>query len=173
MKPSRYLLFTTILLAAVLVPVAASQAAGTVKLTAPEQRLLVLINATRTRHHLAAVHVQAALVSAARQHSCEMMHRGYCSHSSANGMRYDQRLARLGYWHRGYAYWSVGEVIGWGKGAAGSALSIYRAWMASHAHRAVILNPAWRDIGIGRADGTFRGASGVTMSTVDFGRRTH
>jgi uncharacterized protein YkwD len=173
MKPSRYLLFTMILLVAALVPASASSAATAVKLNTREHQLLVLINATRARHHLALVHVRAPLVVAARQHSREMIRRDYCSHNSASGASFAVRIARLGYWRSGYSYWSVGEIIGWGKGTSGTPLSIVRAWMKSPMHRAVILNKTWRDVGMGQASGTLCGRHGVLMYTVDFGRRIH
>jgi hypothetical protein len=38
-------------------------------------------------------------------------------------------------------------------------------------HRAVILQRSFRDIGVGRVAGTLGGLDGVSMFTVDFGRR--
>lgn len=170
MKPSRCVLFTLIVLVAVLLPASVSNAT-TVKLTAKEHRLLVLVNAARVAHHLAPVHVRAVLVVAARQHSREMINRDYFSHFSAGGASFASRIARCGYWRGGYSSWSVGEIIGWGMGTSGSPLSIYRAWLRSPMHRAVIFNPRWRDIGIGQASGTLCGRHGVTIYTIDFGRR--
>jgi uncharacterized protein YkwD len=43
--------------------------------------------------------------------------------------------------------------------------------MKSRAHRAVILQRSFRDVGVGAAVGSLRGMSGVRMFTVDFGRR--
>ena len=38
-------------------------------------------------------------------------------------------------------------------------------------HRAAILQRSFRDIGVGRAKGSLRGLTGVSMFTIDFGRR--
>ena len=72
---------------------------------------------------------------------------------------------------QGYRSWSVGEVIGWGTRHAGTAKAIFKAWMNSSGHRAIILNRRWRDVGIGCAQGTFKGIPSTLMYTVDFGRR--
>ncbi len=97
--------------------------------------------------------------------------RDYFSHNSAGGATFAERLRAAGYKRSGYSSWAVGEVIGWGKGTAGTAQAIFKAWMGSSGHRAVILDKRWRDVGIGCAQGSFRGLSGALMYTVDFGRR--
>jgi uncharacterized protein YkwD len=43
--------------------------------------------------------------------------------------------------------------------------------MKSPAHRRVILQRSFRDVGIGAVTGTLCGLSGVRMVTVDFGHR--
>jgi uncharacterized protein YkwD len=43
--------------------------------------------------------------------------------------------------------------------------------MNSRGHKANILDRDLREIGIGVATGTYRGADGVSMYTVDFGAR--
>jgi hypothetical protein len=35
----------------------------------------------------------------------------------------------------------------------------------------VLLSKRWRDIGVGRVRGTFRGQAATTLTTVDFGLR--
>jgi len=139
---------------------------------AVEKAVLSLINRARASHGLAAVRIQRSLDDAAIAHSRQMLSGDYFSHSSAGGITYAERLRRAGYTRTGYGSWAVGEVIGWGKGTAGTASAIVRAWMRSSGHRAVILDRRWRDVGIGCADGTFRGLAGTRMYTVDFGRRT-
>jgi uncharacterized protein YkwD len=139
---------------------------------ANERTVLGLINLARTSRGLAPVHLQTALDRAALAHSRDMLSRDYFSHSAPGGTTFATRLRRAGYGIAGYRSWAVGEIIGWGQGSAGSPRAVFRSWMRSSAHRAVILDRRWRDVGAGCARGTFRGVSGSIMYTVDFGRRT-
>jgi uncharacterized protein YkwD len=138
---------------------------------AVEKAVLELINKARTSRGLHAVRIQTHLDAAAIAHSRQMLSRDYFSHNSASGASFAQRLRSAGYGRAGYRSWAVGEVIAWGKGAAGAAQVIFRGWMNSSSHRAVILDRRWRDVGIGCAEGSYRGLSGTLMYTVDFGRR--
>jgi uncharacterized protein YkwD len=103
-----------------------------------------------------------------------MLRLHYFSHTSASGETYTERIVRYGYSRSGCSSWSAGEVIGWGAGGvAGSAKAVFTAWMRSAAHRAVIFTSRWRDVGIGRALGTYAGIADVRMFTVDLGRRVY
>jgi uncharacterized protein YkwD len=147
---------------------------GTVSLTTPERTLFTLINKARAARGLHRLGLRTTLCRAARNHSLSMLRLSYFSHSSASGETFAQRIVRYGYGRSGCSSWSVGEVIGWGAGsAAGSPRAIFRAWMRSTAHRTVIFTRRWRDVGIGRALGTYAGIAGVRMFTVDFGRRIY
>ncbi len=138
---------------------------------ANERAMLKLINKARTSRGLAPVRLQKALDRAALAHSREMLSRDYIAHTSWKGASLGTRLARAGYSRTGCRSWSVGEVIGWGKGAVGTPRAVFRTWMKSSGHRAVILRARWRDVGIGCAGGSLRNVSGVAMYSVDFGRR--
>ncbi len=48
---------------------------------------------------------------------------------------------------------------------------MFRQFMESRAHRSVILQRSFRDVGVGAAMGSLRGLTGVRMFTIDFGRR--
>ncbi len=141
-------------------------------LTKPERQLLALINKTRARHHLCKLTVATCLQKAATAHSHEMLRRGYFSHSSYNGNSFAQRLIRFGFSPSGYRSWAVGECIAWGAGSRGSPKAIFRAWMHSAPHRAVILCGHFRRAGLGRARGSYKGMSGVVFFTLDCGART-
>lgn len=136
-----------------------------------ERVLLALINRARTRRGLKALVLRAALYRAAKAHSQEMIAADYFSHLSKAGRSPASRAKRAGYGAGGYSSWSVAEVIAWGSGSAGSPARVFRSWMRCSLHRAILLGKRWRDVGIGRAQGTFRGLSGVRMYTVDVGRR--
>ena len=63
------------------------------------------------------------------------------------------RLERVNYIHGGLRRWLYGENIAYGGGNYGTPRAIVRAWMHSPEHRHNILNPAFRQIGIGFARG--------------------
>ena len=48
----------------------------------------------------------------------------------------------------GYSSWSAGENLAWGAPSLSASGTVSR-WMASSGHRANILNPRWRNIGVG------------------------
>ena len=140
--------------------------------TANEASMLQLINHARTQRGLAPLHVHAALGRAALAHSRDMMSSGYFSHSSSGGASCAVRTRRAGYATSGCRSWAVSEVIGWGVSSVGTPQAVFSSWMRSAYHRSVILDRRWRDVGIGCVSGTFRGASGSWMYTVDVGRRS-
>lgn len=147
---------------------------GSVSLTTPERTVLRLINHARAARGLHRLALRTTLYRAAKAHSRSMLRLSYFSHSSASGETFAARILRYGYARSGCSSWSVGEVIGWGAGGtAGSAKAIFRAWMRSTAHRTVVFTKRWRDVGIGRALGTYAGIAGVRTFTVDFGRRVY
>ncbi|MFA4964053.1 MAG: CAP domain-containing protein [Thermoleophilia bacterium] len=169
----RKLIATTLIVMLVSLAVAAAAGpAAAFDRQANERTMLGLINLARTSRGLAPVHLQTALDRAALAHSRDMLSRDYFSHSAPGGTTFATRLRKAGYGIAGYRSWAVGEVIGWGQGSAGSPRAVFRSWMRSSAHRAVILDRRWRDVGVGCARGSFRGVSGSVMYTIDLGRRT-
>jgi uncharacterized protein YkwD len=151
----------------------APASAHAVGMTKPEKQMLALINHVRVQHHLAKLKMVKSLERASRAHSHEMVSRGYFSHSSYNGESFGARLIRFGYTTSGCTRWTVGEDIACGYGPGATVKAIFRAWMHSPAHRAVILTKRFRNVGIGRAKGTVRGISGMVFFTLDCGARTH
>jgi uncharacterized protein YkwD len=68
--------------------------------------------------------------------------------------------------------WWVGENIAWGSGQYSTPAFITNAWMNSPEHRTNILDPQFREIGLGILQGTPRSGpstDGATYTT-DFGR---
>jgi uncharacterized protein YkwD len=135
--------------------------------------ILQQLNQIRRAHHLVPLTLSPNLNAAARQHSRDMVVRGYFAHNSADGSPFWKRIKTF-YPEPRYGTWSVGENLFWASGSvtAGGSMT---AWMASPPHRANILNPAWRQIGIAAvsspdAPGTFADL-GVTVITTDFGVR--
>jgi uncharacterized protein YkwD len=141
---------------AILVPAAGAQARG---LTNPEASLLDTINTVRKSHGLATLRVDFHLVRAARGHSADMMRRQYFAHGSLAG-----RAVAAG--ARGPLF---GEDLAWAQGI--TAWWVVNHWLASPSHRAVLLRPGFRRVGIGYAFGTFIGHGGAGVVTADFAGR--
>jgi uncharacterized protein YkwD len=140
----------------VLVPPAAAQARG---LTSSEASLLNTMNAVRKSNGLPALRVDYHLVRAARGHSADMMRRQYFAHGSVAG-----RALAAG--ARGPVF---GEDLAWASGI--TAQWVVDRWLASPAHRAVLLRPGFRRVGVGYTFGTFIGHGGAGVVTADFAGR--
>jgi uncharacterized protein YkwD len=131
--------------------------------------LLRLVNAARAQHGVAALRPDRQLASAALGHSREMVAARYVAHVSRSGERPSDRIARTG-WMRGRRSWRVGEDLAWGRGPAARPQAIVTAWLASPAHRRVLLRRAYRVIGIGIVRGTpVAGADRGRTYTADLG----
>ena len=160
-----------IVLAAVAVLGVLPVAAHAATLTKPEQQLLAMVNHTRAAHGLHKLVAIGSLERAARAHSRDMVKHDYFSHSSYSGESFSARLIRFGFTTSGCRSWAVGEDIACGYGPGATPKAIFRAWMNSPAHRAVILTQRFRSAGLGRAVGTIKGVSGVVFFTLDCGVR--
>jgi uncharacterized protein YkwD len=158
----------------VVLSIAAPAIAGPSLAAAPTARsVLVAINAVRARHGLRALHTSRQLTAAADEHTLDMDRHGYFRHTSFDGTPFWKRVLQF-YPSAGYRAWGAGENLLWAT-AGISADQAVRLWMASPGHRANILNPRWREIGVSSrsfaaAPGTFHGDD-VTIITTDFGAR--
>jgi uncharacterized protein YkwD len=148
---------------------------GAVSPAAQLQSTLVdQLNVLRVSHGLSRLRVSPALTTAANVHSTSMARKGYFSHNSANGGSFSQRLAYY-YPARSYRSWSVGENLLWGSPGIGAVRAL-KLWLASPPHRANLLNPRWREVGLSAvhstsAPGVYHNAP-ATIVTADFGART-
>jgi len=138
-----------------------------------DSTVLHALNVIRAEHGLAALTLSLQLSAAADQHSRDMIADGYFGHSSPDGSAFWKRIAHY-YTSSSYTFWSVGENLLWSPGQLDASATITN-WMASPLHRANILFPGWRQIGIGSlssedAPGTY-GSQAVTVVTTDFGVR--
>jgi uncharacterized protein YkwD len=165
----------TAALVAVAFPSSAEPARGTTQAARAslESGVLTQLNAIRRLHGLVPLKLSAPLGQSAAQHTREMGDDGYFQHPSADGTAFWKRIAHW-YGSSGYPYWSVGENLLWSSPNV-DALGAMQLWMNSPEHRANILNPSWREIGISAlhftaAPGTYRGLE-VTIITTDFGVR--
>ena len=108
--------------------------------------LLDQVNALRVGRGLSRLRLSSALTAAANAHSAEMARVGYFSHNSANGASFSSRIGQF-YPLRGFHSWTVGENLVWGAPDIG-ALRAFKLWLGSPPHRANLLAPRWREIGI-------------------------
>ena len=138
-----------------------------------ESGLLQQLNAVRADRGLPALRPNARLAAAAEQHSREMADDGYFNHSSVDGTSFSDRIAKwypMGSFHS----WYVGENLLWMSPTVDPSRAV-AMWMRSPAHRANILNPQWRDVGIGAVYSNSAGGAfthlPVTIVTTDFGVR--
>jgi uncharacterized protein YkwD len=129
---------------------------GARSLSTTESSLLSAVNGTRASHGLAPVRIDVRLARVARSHCADMLRGDYFSHGS-----FAARVRSSG--APGPMF---GEDLAWGSSATSQ--SIIAQWLASPAHRAVLLRPGFRRIGIGIATGTFHGYGGATVVTADF-----
>jgi len=156
MSTKRQVLLGFLVVFALLLPATAAQARG---LSSPESSLLSRMNAARKSHGLPALRVDIHLVRAARGHSSDMMRRQYFAHGSVAG-----RAVAAG------AHGPVfGEDLAWATGL--TAQWVVDRWLASPAHRANLLRPGFRRVGIGIAFGTFSGYGDAGVVTADFAGR--
>jgi len=118
------------LVAAAALAVSALVAAPTASASTTESALVTKINAARAAAGLPAVSVSGDLVGAARRHSSAMAGRSTLYHSSLAGI---------------CCFRSLAENVG--VGATTSVVHV--AFMGSSGHRANILNPAMRHVGVG------------------------
>jgi uncharacterized protein YkwD len=113
----------------------------------------------RTSHGLAPLRLDGRLLRAARGHSADMLNRQYFAHGSVAGRA-------LAHGARGPVF---GEDLAWGTSV--TAQWVVDHWLASPGHRAVLLRPGFRRVGIGIAFGTFAGRGGAALVTADFAGR--
>jgi uncharacterized protein YkwD len=135
----------------------------------PWSPLFRAINTVRRAHGLRPVVASPRLHWAARHHSSDMVAHHYFAHTSPYGSTLYRRIVTSGF--RTYGYWQAGETLAWGTGFDATAAGVVRMWMRSPEHRAILLSPVFRFVGIGRAQGVFKGHSHAAVWTADWGHR--
>jgi len=135
----------------------AADAASTTSLTQAESSLLGAMNAARAAHGLQPLRADNRLERAARGHSSYMLRTGTFAHGA-----FATRIRRVGVHAR-----RIGENLAWSSGTAAAARSIVAMWLASPEHRANLLHPGYRLVGVGALHGSFSGMSAL-MVTTDF-----
>jgi uncharacterized protein YkwD len=150
----------------------AAAAPKTISARAAQRAVKCLLNKQRTKRGLHSLHSSRDLKRAAHRHSAYMQRHGCFDHQCPGEGSIDARLRRTGYLTSGLHRWIYGENIAYGTEAYASPRAMVKAWMASSEHRANILNPSFRDIGVGVVwglPGKRHGHGGIY--TTDFGLR--
>jgi uncharacterized protein YkwD len=97
---------------------------------------------------------------------------GGAVNSLAGGGSFIDRIRRTGYL-RHARRWTVGENLAWGTHRSSAPRAITTMWMNSPGHRANILSPSFREVGIGLALGApgANGGSAAPYATEFGGKR--
>lgn len=113
---------------------------------------LCLLNGERAQHGLPRLREQRQLARAGRRYARTMARERFFSHTSPSGASMRDRLRAVGY-ARDDRAWSIGEALAWGVGPRATPAATVDAWLASPPHRRLLLDPGYRDAGIGVARG--------------------
>ena len=119
------------------------------------------MNEARHSYSLAPLRIDPRLQRTARSHSSEMLRTGTFAHGA-----FATRIRRAGVRAR-----RIGENLAWAVGPLAAARSLVNLWLGSPEHRANLLRPGYRTVGVGERIGTFQGYAGATVVTTDFAGR--
>jgi uncharacterized protein YkwD len=132
---------------------------------------LCLLNKRRASGGARKLRANQRLAKAARAHAADMVRRRYFAHTAPGGVSFVDRIMRQDYVSPGQG-WSLGENLAWGSYQLATPKSIVRSWMQSPGHRANILNPKFREIGIGVVNGApAPGTENAATYATSFGTR--
>jgi uncharacterized protein YkwD len=125
-----------------------------------ESEVIRRVNGIRQANGLSNLRSNHDLGDAAESHSRGMIASGQFSHDSADGTRCDVRIRRF------VKARVVGETLAWiaGTPAAQQAARTVELWMNSPPHKATLLTPSFRRIGVSRKGGTMFGRRGVAVT---------
>jgi uncharacterized protein YkwD len=129
-----------------------------------ERKVVKLVNRIRARHGLRRLRASGALARAANDHTGDILRTDVLSHCSSDGTPMATRVRR----YTG-ADW-VGENIAEVTRKGSAARRVVRMWMASPGHRAVLLSPSGRRIGVGKRAGML-GSAKRAVFTADLASR--
>jgi uncharacterized protein YkwD len=133
--------------------------------------ILCLVNRHRAFHHVKPLRLNASLAASARRHSAQMVTDRYFSHGGPNNSSLIRRVGATRYLRHARA-WALGETLAWASASQATPTGLVNLLMASPPHRAILLDPSYRDIGVGVGAGApVAGDSGATL-TLDLGSAT-
>jgi uncharacterized protein YkwD len=133
--------------------------------------VVCLVNHRRQARGISALRANAHLHRAARRHSHYMETHHCFSHECSGEPTLSERLKLVGYLGSGLRTWLIGENEAW-DGRRATPRNVVRTWMRSPGHRANMLDPSFRDIGVGVIWGTPENPDAKGgIYTADFGMR--
>lgn len=129
--------------------------------------MLALINQERTSRGLDPLQLERQLNDSSEDHSSWMLDTDTFSHTGSGGSTATQRMQAAGFDLEGS--WRTGENIAWQseRGAPGisdDVAQLHQGLMNSPGHRANILNPDFKYIGIGIETGDMQGSDAVIVT---------
>lgn len=146
----------------------------TVGIDGRKAELLRLHNEIRAEHSVVQFCVHNELMIAAQGHAEDMMSRGFYAHETPEGVTPAARVSNAG-----YDFVTTGENNNMinksysGEPDRDELKDAVKSWMESPGHRDNMLNPAFREVGIGLSTGSYAGEPGTTtMYVVEFGSRS-
>ena len=125
-----------------------------------ERSVVAQVNAIRAQHGLRTLRRSTGLSRAADTKAREVVRTDSLSHSSADGASMQSRLRRF------VKARAVGETLGVVPRGGPQAARVVGAWMSSPGHRAALLSPSFRRVGIGRRKGSI-GSGSVAVFALD------
>ena len=133
---------------------------------------ICLINEQRAAAGAPAVVFNPQLFLAGSAHAADMVARSYFAHTSLSGTDPEARALSAGF-TAPEDLLGLGEVLAWGSGAQATPRSVVASWMASTSHRTTMLDPYFREAGIGIVAGApvADAPSGSVTFAGEFGRR--
>ena len=141
-----------------------SAAAKDAALDGTERKVVKLVNRIRSRTGLRRLKASPTLTTAASVHTGDMLRSDFLGHASSDGTPMARRVRR----YTG-ANW-VGENVAAVTRKGSTARRVVRMWMASPPHRAVLLSPSGRRIGVGKRAGRL-GSAKLAVFTADLASR--
>lgn len=136
-----------------------------------EAAILCLVNGERADNGRSAVASNAPLKDASLAHSRDMVSNTFFAHESPSGSTLVSRVEPTGYIPTD-GEWVLGENLAYGTGALATPKAIVQGWMDSPGHRENLLNPDFKDVGIGIVTGVpVAGRSGGATYTTDYGAK--
>jgi uncharacterized protein YkwD len=111
-----------------------------------------VLNLERAKRDLPRLREHPRLERPASRYARAMVRGQYFSHTSPAGETMVDRLRDSRYILANRP-WAVGETLAWGTGGRSTPAATVAAWMDSRPHRRVLLDPQYRELGIGVATG--------------------
>lgn len=123
--------------------------------------MLAEVNALRRKAGAPELRMNAALQKAAQAHAQDMLERGFFAHKSPGNTTVRERATKAGYKWR-----NIGENIAEGQKSVDEVVA---TWMDSPGHRQNMLEPKFREIGIGLVTGKGRDGEYRVIWVQNFG----